>query len=74
VTTTPTGEAAGGGKVGLLLLSPKIKAGNTDVVDSYNHFSLLLSIENWFGTEKLGYTSQLDVSALPDSVFSSAGG
>jgi hypothetical protein len=63
------GTATAGGKVGLLLISPMVKPGNTDVTDDFNHFSLLLSIENWFGTEKLGYTSQIDISALPDSVF-----
>jgi hypothetical protein len=63
------GTPTAGGKVGLLLLSPMVKPGNTDVTDDYNHFSLLLSIENWFGTEKLGYTAQTDISALPDSLF-----
>ncbi|MGK2877291.1 MAG: alkaline phosphatase family protein [Solirubrobacterales bacterium] len=64
------GTPPGGGKVGLLLLSPYIKPGNMDVTEDYNHFSLLLSIENWFATEKLGYTSQIGMGALPDSVFS----
>jgi hypothetical protein len=69
VPTAPDGSPAGGGKVGLLLLSPNIKPGNSDLTDDYNHFSLLLSIENWFGTEKLGYTAGLGTSAFPDSVF-----
>lgn len=63
------GLPTAGGKVGLLLLSPYTKPGNMDVTEDYNHFSLLLSIENWFGTEKLGYTSQIGIGALPDSVF-----
>ncbi|MBJ7457984.1 MAG: hypothetical protein JHD02_02220 [Thermoleophilaceae bacterium] len=68
------GTPLGGGKVGLLLLSPYIKPGNMDVTEDYNHFSLLLSIENWFATEKLGYTSQIGMGALPDSVFSETAG
>ena len=68
------GTPPGGGKVGLLLLSPYIKAGNMDVTEDFNHFSLLLSIENWFATEKLGYTSQIGMGALPDSVFSETAG
>ncbi|MBJ7354657.1 MAG: hypothetical protein JHC98_07510 [Thermoleophilaceae bacterium] len=68
--TAADGTATAGGKVGLLLLSPLVKAGNMDVTEDYNHFSLLLTIENWFGTEKLGYTSQIGIGALPDSVFS----
>jgi hypothetical protein len=69
VQKTPLGELAGGGKVGLLLLSPMITEGTSDLAEDYNHFSLLLSIENWFGTEKLGYTAQMGLPALPDSVF-----
>ena len=50
--TTPTG---GGGQVGLLLISPYVKANSIDVVDYFNHFSLLASIENLFGLHRLGY-------------------
>lgn len=73
VKTSPDGTPAGGGKVGLLLISKMIKPGRADITDDYNHFSLLLSIENWFGTEKLGYTSQIGMGALPDSIFQSGG-
>lgn len=72
VPTTPAGEPAGGGKVGLLLISPLVKPGNADIVDDYNHYSLLLTIENWFGTAKLGYTAQMGISALPDSILNNA--
>jgi hypothetical protein len=50
--TTPTG---GGGQVGLLLISPYVKPDSIDVVDYFNHFSLLASIENLFGLHRLGY-------------------
>ncbi|MGN6869597.1 MAG: alkaline phosphatase family protein [Solirubrobacteraceae bacterium] len=50
--TTPTG---GGGQVGLLLISHYVKPGSIDVVDYFNHFSLLASIENLFGLHRLGY-------------------
>jgi phosphatidylinositol-3-phosphatase len=50
--TTPIG---GGGQVGLLLISPYVKPDSIDVVDYFNHFSLLASIENLFGTHRLGY-------------------
>lgn len=72
--TNADGTNAGGGKVGLLLISPHVKPGSTDITDSYNHYSLLLSIENWFGTAKLGYTSQADVVPLPDSILTAAAG
>jgi hypothetical protein len=57
--TTPTG---GGGQVGLLLISSFVKAGSSDQVDYYNHFSLLASIEDLFGLKHLGYASD---PALP---------
>ncbi len=45
----PTGVAklsgSGGGQVGLLLLSPFVKGGGL-VQDTYNHFSLLATIEH----------------------------
>jgi hypothetical protein len=69
VLQTPTGQNAGGGKVGLLLLSPLVKEASTYASEDSNHFSLLLSIENWLGTEKLGYTNDPNVSPLADSVF-----
>ena len=50
--TTPTG---GGGQVGLLLISPYVKPNSADVIDYFNHFSLLASIEKLFGLHTLGY-------------------
>jgi hypothetical protein len=57
--TTPTG---GGGQVGLLLISSFVKPGSSDLVDYYNHYSLLASIEDLFGLKHLGYASD---PALP---------
>jgi len=45
----------GGGQVGLLLISPYVKPGSIDVVDYFNHFSLLATIEDLFGIHRLGY-------------------
>jgi phosphatidylinositol-3-phosphatase len=47
----------GGGKVGALVLSPFVKA-NTVSSTSYNHYSLLASIEDLFGLPYLGYAGQ----------------
>jgi phosphatidylinositol-3-phosphatase len=52
--TTPTG---GGGQVGLLLISKYVKPGTSDVIDYYNHYSLLASIEALFSLKRLGYTT-----------------
>jgi hypothetical protein len=69
----PTGAAAlspqGGGQVGLLLLSPFIK-GSGLVQETYNHFSLLATIEQAFGLSRLGYTGLSTVKPLSPSLFS----
>jgi phosphatidylinositol-3-phosphatase len=69
----PTGAAAlsppGGGQVGMLLLSPLLKGGGL-VQDTYNHFSLLATIEQLFGLSRLGYAGLSEVKPLSPSLFS----
>jgi hypothetical protein len=69
----PTGKAAllgpeGGGQVGALLLSPFIKGGATSQ-ESFNHFSLLRTIEDLFGLPHLGYAALAKVSAFEAALF-----
>jgi len=64
--TTPTG---GGGQVGLLLISSFVKAGSSDLVDYYNHFSLLASIEDLFGLKHLGYASDPALSRFDGATY-----
>ena len=64
--TTPTG---GGGQVGLLLISPYVKPNTVDVIDYFNHFSLLATIENMFGLHRLGYSGALGLPLFSTSVF-----
>jgi hypothetical protein len=56
----PDGPAPGGGKVGALVLSPFAPAG-TVVSDPYDHISLLRTIEDVFGFDRLGYAGAKDV-------------
>jgi phosphatidylinositol-3-phosphatase len=65
--TTP--GASGGGRVGLLLLSPLVQAGATNATDSYNHFSLLRSIEDLFGLDHLGYAADPALPAFDKAVY-----
>jgi hypothetical protein len=58
----------GGGQVGALLLSPYVKPGGTSQ-EPFNHFSLLRTIEDFFGLAHLGYAGLASVSSLPASVF-----
>ena len=69
--TTPTG---GGGQVGLLLISPYVKANSSDVVDYFNHFSLLASIENVFGVHRLGYAGAIALPTFGAAVYNNYAG
>jgi hypothetical protein len=62
------GLAHGGGQVGALLLSPYIKGGGVEE-NPYNTFSLLRTIEDFFGLAHLGYARLGEVSSLPPSLF-----
>lgn len=55
----------GGGRVGAVLLSPFIAPGTVSNV-SYNHYSLLASIEDYFGLERLGYAATVPSTFGPD--------
>ena len=67
----PTGSLGkpGGGQVGALLLSPFIKGGNLEQ-GTYNHFSLLRTVEDFFGLSHLGYAAGKEVSSFSPSLFS----
>ncbi|MFL5839162.1 MAG: alkaline phosphatase family protein [Thermoleophilaceae bacterium] len=62
----PTG---GGGRVGMVLLSPYILPKSVNTTGFYNHFSLLRSIEDLFGLDHLGYAAAPKLPAFDDSVY-----
>ncbi|HEV7943642.1 MAG TPA: alkaline phosphatase family protein [Solirubrobacteraceae bacterium] len=62
----------GGGEVGALLLSPFIKGGKISQ-ETYNHFSMLRTIEDIFGLSHLGYAALSGVSSLSPSLFAASG-
>jgi hypothetical protein len=69
----PAGASAsispsGGGQVGALLISPFVKGGGTDQ-GTYNHFSLLRTVEDLFGLPRLGYAGGAEVSSFSASLF-----
>ncbi len=64
--TTPTG---GGGQVGLLVISRYVKPGTSDLVDYYNHYSLLATIENLFALKRLGYAGDLSLPVFDAAIF-----
>jgi hypothetical protein len=66
-SATPT--PAGGGRVGLLLISKYVKPGTLNVAGEYNHFALLRSIENLFDLHPLGYAAAPGLLTFDSSVF-----
>lgn len=67
--TGASSAVIGGGKVGLLLISKYVKAGSLNVLGEYDHFSLLLSIEELFGLKPLGYADAKGLLAFDASVY-----
>jgi phosphatidylinositol-3-phosphatase len=62
-------SGSGGGQVGLLLLSPFVKKGGRLVQETYNHFSLLATVEEILGLGKLGYAGGAEVKPFSASLF-----
>ena len=58
----------GGGRIGAVMISPFIKPGTVSS-EAYNHYSLLRSIEDFFGLGHLGYAAEPDLRPLGMDVF-----
>lgn len=58
----------GGGLIGAVVISPFVKPGTVSNV-SYNHYSLLRSIEDWFGLPHLGYAGQQGLRPFGADIF-----
>jgi hypothetical protein len=68
-TTLPTCTAPAGGQIGLLAISQYINPGSGDFIDSFNHFSLLGSIEQLFGLKRLGYAADRQLPLFGASFY-----
>ena len=58
----------GGGRIGAVLLSPRIHPKTVSTVP-YNHYSLLKTIEENFGLTALGYAQSSHVTAFGDDIL-----
>jgi hypothetical protein len=68
----PVKESGGGGRVGMLLLSPFVEPGSINESGYYNHFSFLLSIGELLEvTPPLGYAAEPALTAFDSTVFNS---
>jgi len=72
-TGMPGVGGPGGGRVGMLAISPFIAPGSTTATP-YNHFSLLRSIEDIFGLPHLGEAAAPGLAAFGPDVYTRAGG
>jgi hypothetical protein len=68
----PIKATGGGGKLGLLLISPFIEPAGVEEAGFYNHYSLLLTIEELFGLEKLGYAKEPALAPFGETVFNAS--
>jgi phosphatidylinositol-3-phosphatase len=69
-TNSPVKETGGGGRVGMLLLSPFVEPGSSNETGYYNHFSFLLSIEELLGvTPPPGFAADPALAAFDGTVF-----
>jgi phosphatidylinositol-3-phosphatase len=69
-TPAPGGQdgGPGGGRVGAVMLSRFIRPGTVSS-ESYNHYSLLRSIEDQFGLDHLGYAGAAGLRPFGSDVF-----
>jgi hypothetical protein len=70
--TDDSGSSPGGGKVGMLIVSDAVKPGTTDVIDSFNHFAFLKSIEDLFGLDHLGYANDPAMPSFGKAVYTNS--
>jgi hypothetical protein len=66
----PVKESGGGGRVGMLLLSPFVAPGSVNESGYYNHFSFLLSVGELLEvTPPLGYAAEPVLTAFDETVY-----
>jgi phosphatidylinositol-3-phosphatase len=65
----PVKPTGGGGRVGMLLISPYLAPGTAEESGYYNHFSFLRGVEELFGLEPLGYAAEPALRGFEPSLF-----
>jgi hypothetical protein len=72
VSSGPVKESGGGGRVGMLLLSPFVAPGSVNETGYYNHFSFLLSVGELLEVKPPpGYAAEPVLTAFDSTVFNS---
>jgi hypothetical protein len=73
-TPPPVKPTGGGGKVGLLLISPYIKPNTVNTTGYYNHFSFFASIEDLFTIGHIAYANLPDLTVFDKTVYTAYNG
>jgi hypothetical protein len=55
--------------VGALLISRYVKPGSSDAADTFNHFSLLKTVEDLFSLKHLGYSADPSLPEFDSAIF-----
>lgn len=63
--------SGGGGKVGLLMISPYVEPGTVAEAEYANHFTLLKTLATMFGVEPTGYATEAKMPTLGSELFRS---
>jgi hypothetical protein len=69
----PVKPTGGGGRVGMLLLSPYVTPGTVSET-YYDHFSFLRSVEELFGQAPLGYAAEAAIVGFDETVYNNLEG
>ncbi|HVX32960.1 MAG TPA: alkaline phosphatase family protein [Solirubrobacterales bacterium] len=62
-------ETGGGGKVGLLMISPMVEPGKVEEAEYANHFTLSKTLARMLGVEPTGYAAEEGVPTLGPGLF-----
>lgn len=62
-------ETGGGGKLGLLMISPFVEPGKVEEAEYANHFTLLKTLATMLGVEPTGYAAEEEVPTLSPELF-----
>jgi hypothetical protein len=65
----PVKPTGGGGRVGMLLISPFVLPGSVNESGYYNHYSMLRSIEELFGLPAIGYAAEPAILPFDEAVY-----
>jgi hypothetical protein len=65
----PVKPSGGGGRVGMMLLSPFVSPGSVNETGYYNHFTMLRSIEELFELPGIGYAAEPAVLPFDETVY-----